>query len=164
VRWPGSLERVSWCPWDEAIEEKGFLTWDLERRAARFHPIPGRAVVLLAPIRVPSGQPDRLRRRVREVTDEVPGGIDGKIARLRVHGAEPEDLRGLAEELLPALRARALYLSVGLDHASPLPATSGVELRIRLAEVLVDEGLVSTEAAACAEALLSEAPAGVGAP
>ena len=164
MRWPGSLERVSWCPWDEATEEKGFLTWDLERRAARFHPIPGRAVVSLAPIRVPSGQPDRLRRRVREVTDEVPGGIDGKIARLRVHGAEPEDLRGLAEELLPALRARALYLSVGLDHASPLAATSGVALRIRLAEVLADEGLASAEAAACAEALLSEAPAGVGAP
>ena len=69
-----------------------------------------------------------------------------------------------AGELLPALRARALHLSVGLDHASPLPATSGVALRIRLAEVLADEGLASAGAAACAEALLSEAPAGVGAP
>jgi exonuclease SbcD len=160
VRWPGSLERVGWRPWDEALEEKCFLTWDLEAGAARFHPVSVRAVVSLAPIRVPPGQPDRLRRRVREVTDEVPGGIDGKIVRVRVHGADPADLAGLAEQLLPSLRDRALHLSVALDDAGSRPAAPpGDPLHPRLAELLVEEGLAADEASARAGALLGEVPA-----
>lgn len=164
VRWAGSLERVGWRPWDEALEEKGFLTWDLETGAARFHAVSVRAVVSLAPIRVPRGQPDRLRRRVREVTDEVPGGIDGKIVRVRVHGADPADLAGLAEQLLPSLRDRALHLSVALDDAGSRPAAPlGDPLHPRLAELLVEEGLAPDEASARAGALLGEVPAEVSA-
>jgi hypothetical protein len=166
VRWAGSLERVGWRPWDEALEEKGFLSWDLEAGAHRFHPVAVRAVVSLAPIRVPAGQPDRLRRRVREVTDEVPGGIDGKIVRVRVHGAEPADLAGLAEQLLPSLRERALHLSVALDDAVARRAAlpPGDPLHPRLAELLVEEGLSAEDAATRAGALLGEVPAEAGTP
>ena len=164
VRWAGSLERVGWRPWDEALEEKGFLSWDLEAGAARFHPVSVRAVVSLAPMRVPAGQAERLRRRVREVTDEVPGGIDGKIVRLRVHGAEPADLAGLGD-LLPSLRERALHLSLGLDDAAARApaAPPGDPLHPRLAELLVEEGLAPEDAAARAGALLGEVPAEAGA-
>jgi hypothetical protein len=166
VRWAGSLERVGWRPWDEALEEKGFLTWDLESREARFHPVTVRAVVSLAPIRVPPGQPERVRRRVREVTDEVPGGIDAKIVRVRVQGAEPADLGELADQLLPALRERALHLSVALDDGGARrPARSpGDPLHPRLAELLVEEGIDSDDAAARAGALLGEIPVEAGAP
>jgi DNA repair exonuclease SbcCD nuclease subunit len=95
IRYSGSLERVALDPWDEATDEKGFLTVDLERGQVAFHPIQGRPVVALAPVKVGRGDPERLRRRVREVTGEVPGGIGDKIVRLRLRGATPFALLAL---------------------------------------------------------------------
>lgn len=157
VRWAGSLERIGWRPWDEALEEKGFLTYDLAAGRATFHPIAVRAVVSLAPIRVKGGGPERVRRRVRQVIDEVPGGIDGKIVRVRVQGAEPADLAGLTEDLLPALRGRALHLSVGLDETPRAqPPRAAEELVPRLADLLTQEGIVEQDALGRAAALLGE--------
>lgn len=112
VQYSGSLERVALDPWDEAADEKGFLTVDLERGESTFHPIPGRAVAALAPIRVQPGDPDRLQRRVHEVMTEVPGGITGKIVRLRLEGVDPEDLLCLQGDQLHSLRQQALHLAV----------------------------------------------------
>lgn len=161
VRWAGSVERIGWRPWEEALEEKGFLTFDLAAGTATFHPLAVRPVVSLAPIRVQPGDPVRLRRRIRQLTDEVPGGIDGKIVLIRVQGATPADLGGLTEDLLPALRARALHLSVMLvdppGRAAPrLPAE---DLRSRLAALLEREGVAAPAASARAGTLLGE-PAG----
>ncbi len=122
VRYAGSLERVALDPWDEATDQKGFLTVDLERGTTTFHPIPGRPVVALAPIKVGSGDPDRIRRRVREVTEEVPGGIDGKIVRIRLEGATPFDLLALQGEPMEALRSRALHLAVEAGKEPRVPA------------------------------------------
>jgi DNA repair protein SbcD/Mre11 len=122
VRYAGSLERVALDPWDEATDQKGFLTVDLERGTTTFHPIPGRPVVALAPIKVGSGDPDRIRRRVREVTEEVPGGIDGKIVRIRLDGATPFDLLALQGEPMEALRSRALHLAVEAGKEPRVPA------------------------------------------
>jgi len=121
ARYPGSLERVALDPWDEAADEKGFLTVDLERDEVVFHPIPGRPVVALAPIKVVSGNADRLRRRVREVVAEVPGGIDGKIVRLRLEGASPEDLLALQGDELTGLKRRALHLAVEVGREPRVP-------------------------------------------
>ncbi len=161
VRWAGSLERVGWRPWEEALEEKGFLTYDLAERRATFHPVPVRAVVSLAPIRVTPGDPDRVRRRMREVTDEVPGGIEGKIVLVRVQGADPSDLAGITEDLLPALRNRALHLSAVLEDptGSRVPRNPAQELRPRLTELLEEEGLAPETALARAADLLGETPA-----
>lgn len=157
VRWPGSLERVGWRPWEEALEEKGFLTYDLESRRASFHPVVGRAVVSLAPIRVRAGDPARLKRRVREVTDEVPGGVEGKILHLRLQGAAPQDLAAVTEDVLPSLRNRALHVSAVLEDAGArfwrAPAQ---DLRPRLAALLVEEGIDEGDAPDRAAALLGE--------
>ena len=156
VRWAGSLERVGWRPWEEALEEKGFFTYDLSEQRATFHAVPVRAMVSLAPIRVDPGDPDRLKRRVREVTDEVPGGIDGKVVLVRVQGAAPSDLAGLTDDLLPGLRNRALHLSAVLEDATRSPGTPAEDLRPRLTELLEDEGVAPEQALGQAASLLGE--------
>jgi exonuclease SbcD len=121
VQYSGSLERVDLDPWDEAADEKGFFTVDLDRGSSTFHPIPGRAVAALAPIRVLPDDPDRLRRRVHEVTREVPGGIAGKIVRLRLEGVDPADLLSLQGAQLHDLRQQALHLAVEAGHEPQVP-------------------------------------------
>ena len=123
VRYPGSLERVALDPWEEAGDEKGFLTANLETGQVSFHTIPVRPVVALAPVKVgPPGDPDRVKRRVREVLGEVPGGITDKIVRLRLQGARPSDLLALQGEPLRALRGEALHLAVEADKDLHVPA------------------------------------------
>ena len=127
VYYSGSLERVGPEPWREAAQEKGFLTFDLESGQSRFHPIPGRAVVALAPIRIPRGESDKLAGKVREVLGEVPGGIDGKIVRLRVEGLSPEEVNREDQGLFAPLREKALHLAIEVDdfqnlaEDNPLP-------------------------------------------
>jgi DNA repair exonuclease SbcCD nuclease subunit len=112
IRFPGSLERVALDPWEEAADEKGFLVADLGSGRVSFHTIPGRPVVALAPVKVMPPEPERIRRRVREVLGEVPGGIADKIVRLRLQGATPHDLLALQGEPLASLRSEALHLAV----------------------------------------------------
>jgi DNA repair exonuclease SbcCD nuclease subunit len=154
ARYSGSLERVALDPWEEAADEKGFLTADLESGRVEFHPIPGRPVVALAPVKVGRGDAGRLRRRVREVTAEVPGGIVGKIVRLRLEGAEPADLLALQGEPLRELRGRALHLAVeaGRELRTPvdawLPVDAPVLLREAVAAELQRDGLLDSDAEA----------------
>lgn len=122
VRYPGSLERVALDPWKEAADEKGFLTVDLATGRVSFHAITGRPVVALAPVKVGAGDPERIRRKVREVTGEIPGGIADKIVRLRLQGASPLDLLALQGEPLRSLRGEALHLAVEAGRDLRVPA------------------------------------------
>lgn len=163
VQYAGSLERVALDPWDEAADEKGFLTVDLERGETRFHPIPGRPVVALAPIRVAPVDAERLRRRVREVTDEVPGGIAGKIVRLLLDGASPADLLALQGEQLVSLRRSALHLTVEPGREPALPPEAALQgnapeaLRGALDDELSREGVPSAETTDLVRALVPDA-------
>lgn len=112
VAYAGALERVGPRPWSEAAEEKGFVSMDLSSGRLSFHAVAGRPVVALAPTRVPPGDPEALRARVQEVVREVPGGIDGKIVRIRLRGPVPGDLIALQGPFLSSLAERALHLSV----------------------------------------------------
>jgi DNA repair exonuclease SbcCD nuclease subunit len=158
VRYCGSLERVALDPWEEAADEKGFLTTDLESGRVEFHAIPGRPVVALAPVKVGRSDAARLRRRVSEVTAEVPGGIVGKIVRLRLEGAEPADLLALQGEPLRELRARALHLAVeaGRELRTPadawLPVDAPSLLREAVAAELQRDGQLDSDAAALIDA------------
>jgi DNA repair exonuclease SbcCD nuclease subunit len=162
AQYPGSLERVALDPWDEATDEKGFLTVDLERDEVVFHAIPGRPVVALAPIKVVSGDAERLRRRVQEVMAEVPGGIDGKIVRLSLQGASPEDLLALQGDLLAGLRRRALHLAVEagkelrVPPAAWLPVDAPGLLRDALEGELERDGLLAERTRAVIAELVSD--------
>ncbi|NIX21429.1 MAG: hypothetical protein GWN07_16970 [Actinobacteria bacterium] len=129
VAYAGSLERIGPDPWREAAEEKGFVSADLATGAVRFHSVIGRPVVELAGIRVRPGDPEHIGRRVREVVSETPGGIDGKIVRMRIQGLPGGAPPNLDDELLDSLRSRALHLSVRVDWPSPTHAAS-VESRL----------------------------------
>ena len=143
VHYAGALERVGATPWEEAAEEKGFLTCDLESGQARFHPIHGRPVVSLEPIPFEPDRPERLRERVREVLVEVPGGIEEKIVRIRIQGLPPGRL-DLLDGVLPEYRRRALHLEVQLDDTPSGHLSREVEpsrrLASRLVERLADQG------------------------
>ena len=143
VHYAGTLERVGATPWEEAAEEKGFLTFDLDSRQGRFHPIHGRPVVSLEPIPFEPDRPERLRERVREVLVEVPGGIEEKIVRIRIQGLPPARL-DLLDGVLPEYRRRALHLEVQLDDEPlghlPQEITPSRRLASRLVERLAGEG------------------------
>ena len=100
----------------------------------------------LAPIRVTPGDPERLRRRVLEVTREVPGGISGKIVRLRLEGVDPEHLLALQGEHLHRLRQQALHLAVeaGREPRPPaeawLPADAPGHVRVALMDEMRRDG------------------------
>jgi DNA repair protein SbcD/Mre11 len=111
----GSLDRVGVNPWTEATEEKGFVVFDLAPGVGEFHPVPGRPVVDLAPVRVDPGAPEVGGRRLREVLDGIPGGIDGKIVRLRLQGPVDSPIEALPPGLLTAIERRAAYLEVRVE-------------------------------------------------
>jgi exonuclease SbcD len=153
VRYSGSLERVALDPWDEAADEKGFLTVDLESGRVSFHAIPGRPVVALAPVKVGHRDPDRIRSRVKEVMGEVPGGIANKIVRLRLQGATPADLLALQGDPLRELNGEALHLAVeaGRDLRVPaeawLPIDAPRMMRDAVTNELDRDGVSSAETA-----------------
>ena len=161
VRYAGSLERVALDPWPEAADEKGFLTVDLGTGRVEFHAIPGRPVVALAPVRVTRGDAEHVRRKVREVTAEVPGGIAGKIVRLRLDGAAPADLLALQGEPLRDLRAEALHLAVeaGREPRVPteawLPAQAPQLLREAAEGELERDGRLDDDARAALDRAIS---------
>jgi DNA repair protein SbcD/Mre11 len=84
VHCAGSLERIGASPWSEAATEKGFLLADLARGRVEVHPLPARPVVDLAPVRVTPEDPGAGTRRLRELLEGFPGGVEGKIVRVRL--------------------------------------------------------------------------------
>ena len=118
VRTAGAPERPGTCPWAEATEERGFLTFDLASGEAEFHPITGRPVVDLAPVRVTSEDPGAGTRRLREVLHGVPGGVEGKIVRARLRGEIIAPGDGLSQGLLDAVMRRAAHLEVHMEPPS----------------------------------------------
>jgi len=142
VHYAGSLERVGPTPWEEAAEEKGFLTCELDSGRVHFHAVHGRPVVSLASIPYEANRPERLRERVQEVLDEVPGGIEEKIVRIRIEGLPPDRV-DLLQGLLPEYRRRALHLEVQLDDRAvggeSVQERPSVRLATRMAERLADD-------------------------
>lgn len=140
MAYAGSLERIGPDPWHEAAEEKGFVSVDLPTGNIRFHPVAGRPVVELAGIRVRPGDPAHVGRRVREVVSETPGGIDGKIVRMRIQGLPGGAPPNLDDELLESIRSRALHLSVRVDWPSSEQDHPSLESRLA---TMVDDAAAS---------------------
>jgi DNA repair protein SbcD/Mre11 len=115
VRASGSLERVGPDPWREAGEEKGFLLVDLGSGDAAFHPVAARPVVDLAPVRVDPGAPEAGTRRLRELLESYPGGVDGKILKVRLRGDILSPTEGISPGLLAGLRRRATHVELRVE-------------------------------------------------
>jgi len=116
IRTAGSLERVGIDPWREGVVEKGFWSCDLQSGDEEFHNLPGRPVVDLAPVRVDPSDPEAGSRRLRELLQGLPGGIEGKILRVRLRGREPGALAGIRPGLLEAIERQTAHLEI---HAGP---------------------------------------------
>lgn len=155
----GSLERVGPEPWSEAHRKKGFAVADLEGGGVELREVPGRPVVSLAPIRWDPRRPKRVNERIRELGREVPGGIDGKVVRLRLEGMGPGELQRLDPELLSEFRRRTVHLAVDVvppPGASGDPPDPGIRVRRHLpAEDAAHEALESA-----VPALLDDDPRG----
>ena len=164
IHYSGALERVGPAPWTEAAGEKGFLTRDLTTGETMFHRVPGRPVVALAPIRSRPGDGDGLRRRVREVTEEVPGGIDGKIVHMSFQGIEPRDLFALQGELLADLRDRAFHVSFEIDAPPSFSGPTTIDLRSSLRGILEVSGGGTAEDHELIEQLVPPDPISKGMP
>lgn len=122
----GALERVGLNPWREVAAEKGILMMDLATGERRFHPVSLRPVVELAAVRV---DPDDLEvgtRRLRDLLQEVPGGIAGKLVRVRLRGDVLCATEGVSPALLQGIRAQASHVEV-LVETPRAPAPSALE-------------------------------------
>jgi DNA repair protein SbcD/Mre11 len=119
IRCPGSLERVGWDPWSEATEEKGFFSYELESRKGEFHPVATRPVVDLAPVRVNPETAEGGTRRLRHLVDEVPGGVAGKLVRIRLEGDISVPEEGVEAGFLEGLRRKAgvVEIRIGGDRS-----------------------------------------------
>lgn len=115
IAYSGSLERVTSDPWSEALEEKGFIAFHLEDAAMEFHAVPGRPVVELAPVRFDPQAPEDVNRRVRDTVAVVPGGIDGKLVKLRILDLPASDIGALDAGMMEELKERALHLQVEFE-------------------------------------------------
>ncbi len=135
----GALERPLLCPWREATEEKGFLSFDLESGEAEFHPVQGRPVMDLAPVRVAREDPEAGTRRLRELLQGVPGGIEGKIVRVRLRGDVLTPNEGIQQGLLDAIRRRSTHLEVHVDHAESERAAVGDRVVAAMQELVLPD-------------------------
>jgi exonuclease SbcD len=123
VHTAGALERPLAGPWGEATEERGFVSFDLSSGAMEFHPVPNRPVVDLAPVRVGDGSVEVGTRRLRELLQGVPAGIEGKILRVRLRGDVVTPDEGVSQGLLDAVRRHAAHLEIQVESSQ----TSGLE-------------------------------------
>lgn len=113
----GSIEYTSPNPWGELVEEretslagKGFVEYDLEAGAARFHRIDGvRAFVNLPAVNGAGRSAAEIDAAIRERVDGCPGGIEDKVVRLVARDVPRHVQRELDQKALREYRKRALH-------------------------------------------------------
>ena len=121
----GSIEYTSANPWGELVEEreaglagKGFIEYDLDARAPRFHALPAaRPLVNLLAVSARGMSAAELDEAIRERVDECPDGIDDKIVRLVVRDVPRHIARELDQKALREYKRRALHFH--LDTRRP---------------------------------------------
>lgn len=115
----GAIEHTSTNIWAEARDLKGFLEITLPTGKRTFHPLTSpREVVVLDPIDGAGLEPEVLMERITERVDGVPGGLEGKIARLTLVNITREGYKHLDHRALRALRSKALHLTLDISFIS----------------------------------------------
>jgi hypothetical protein len=116
----GAIERVSNNIWGEAESghQKGFLTFDTDTRAAKFHPLETRPVIDLPRIfDANQRSAQELNEQIRKLVDGIKGGIEGKIVRLVIQDIPRDHFRELDHRFLRECKAQALHFH--LDARRP---------------------------------------------
>lgn len=187
----GSLDYTSPNSWSELIEEratgipgKGFIEYDLDTGAHRFHPVPApRALVDLPSLTARGLMGAEVDARIRTAVEACDGGIDGKIVRLLVRDIPRHIVRELDHRALRDYKRRALHFYLDTrrpdvirlhGHAAPgrRPSLADIvrdKLHGRLLEgdidrsALVDLGLrylADAEAVSAAVAIVADSEGG----
>jgi DNA repair exonuclease SbcCD nuclease subunit len=121
----GSIEYTSANPWGEIVEErdaglagKGFIEYDLDARAPRFHSLTAaRPLESLLAVSARGLSAAELDEAIKERVDGCPGGIDDKIVRLTVRDLPRHIGRELDQKALREYKRRALHFQ--LDARRP---------------------------------------------
>ncbi len=131
--YPGGIERTSlniWAEadnarvkaedtWSDAEWGKGFVEYDLDAKRATFHKLEvPRAVFDLRPVEGSEKSPQELDAAVEETVETVPGGVEGKIVRLRLFNVTRDVYRQLDHRKIREYRTQALHFH--LDARPPL--------------------------------------------
>ena len=123
----GATEHTSNNIWSESSLQKGFLEVSLPGGKRTFHPLTSpREVVVMEALEVEGLEPSDVMGLIRDRVEAVPGGIEGKIARLEVRGISRETYRHLDHKELRGLRAQALHLTLDISFASAQLNTKSV--------------------------------------
>jgi DNA repair exonuclease SbcCD nuclease subunit len=113
----GGIERTSTNIWVEADGEKGFVTYDTERRAATFHPVTTRPVIDLPRLSARGLSAAEIDARMEASVGGIPGGIEGKVVRLVIEDIPRHVVRELDHRRIRELKAEALHFH--LDARPP---------------------------------------------
>ena len=121
----GSLDYTSANPWGELVEEraaklpgKGFIEYNLETGAHRFHPVKlARALVDLPTFSARGLMAAEVDARIQGAVERCAGGIDGKIVRIVVRDIPRHIVRELDHRALRDYKRRALHFQ--LDTRRP---------------------------------------------
>lgn len=132
--YPGGIERTSlniWAEaenarvpaedtWGEAEWGKGFVEYDLDAGSARFHKLESsRPVFDLRPVEASALGPRELDAAIKQAIEAVPGGVEGKIVRLRLFNVTRDVYRELDHRSIREYRTQALHFH--LDARPPPP-------------------------------------------
>jgi DNA repair exonuclease SbcCD nuclease subunit len=104
--------------WREAAWGKGFIELDLESGKPEFHVLESpRPVIDLDPIFEGEREPEELNEAIETSLAGVPGGIEGKIVRLRIFNIPRDVYRELDHRKIRDYRTQALHFH--LDARPP---------------------------------------------
>lgn len=96
--------------WPEVEWGKGFIEYDLKESRPVFHRLESPRVVLdLAPIFANDLAPSELDSRIEAAVSAVPGGLEGKVVRLRIFNIPREVYRELNHKRVREFRTLAVH-------------------------------------------------------
>ncbi len=129
----GAIEYTSSNTWGELVEErqmnlpgKGFVEYDLETRALRFHHVPTRrALIDLPRVEARGMSAGELDEAIQASVDDCAGSIDDKIVRLVVRDVARHVARDLDHKMLREFKRRALHFNLDLRRPDVIRSSIG---------------------------------------
>jgi DNA repair exonuclease SbcCD nuclease subunit len=129
----GSIDYTSFNPWGELVEErqagirgKGFIEFDLETGAHKFHLLePARPLVDLPVVFGRGLTSAELDTAIRNAVEACPGGIDNKIVRLVVRDVPRHIARDMDQKTLRDYKRRALHFHLDIRRPEILRLAAG---------------------------------------